>query len=246
MAFLLTLAASFTPRTPADSPPVIGPSGTSHATLILPQGQGEESFTPLVPAVEGAPAQGQPTVGEHSSTQVLRITLSRPRPEEEGLSPCSPPSKSPQWRSKKAPMTQLSPSRRSPKNMVHQELISSSSFQGREVEWELKDLRKHKAQEEGALRRRLKTLKCYYDSLKERYAACVRKTYSLLAELEGIRVKRNLAQHEREAFRKEKDTLRTDRDEAIQANEHLLKRLEDGSVQAESSLVGAQTVKDLK
>ncbi|GAA0166925.1 hypothetical protein LIER_40275 [Lithospermum erythrorhizon] len=36
------------------------------------------------------------------------------------------------------------------------------------------------------------------------------------------------------------------RDEAIQANERFLRRLEDGAVQAESNLMGAQTMEDLK
>ncbi|GAA0186926.1 hypothetical protein LIER_34214 [Lithospermum erythrorhizon] len=47
-------------------------------------------------------------------------------------------------------------------------------------------------------------------------------------------------------LRKEKHTLHANRDVAIQANEGLLKRLEDGSVQAESSLAGAQTAEDLR
>ncbi|GAA0183337.1 hypothetical protein LIER_30763 [Lithospermum erythrorhizon] len=47
----------------------------------------------------------------------------------------------------------------------------------------------------------LKTLTPDYDSLKERYAANVRKTDSLLEELEGVRVERNSTQHERDCFR---------------------------------------------
>ncbi|GAA0169133.1 hypothetical protein LIER_40711 [Lithospermum erythrorhizon] len=90
------------------------------------------------------------------------------------------------------------------------EEASGSSTRIPQLEWELKDLRKRKAQEEGALRRHLKALTRDFDSLKERDAASICNTDSLLVELE------------------------------------VMKRLEDGSVQAVSNLVGAKTAEDLR
>ncbi|GAA0183643.1 hypothetical protein LIER_31020 [Lithospermum erythrorhizon] len=58
----------------------------------------------------------------------------------------------------------------------------SSKRKGSPPEPGLKDLKKHKVQEERTLRHRLKALTRDYDSLKERYAANVCKTDSLLAE----------------------------------------------------------------
>ncbi|GAA0149339.1 hypothetical protein LIER_08542 [Lithospermum erythrorhizon] len=87
------------------------------------------------------------------------------------------------------------------------EEASGSSSRIPQLERELKDLRKHKAQEEGLLLRRLMTLAWNYDSLKKRYIASIYKIDSLLAELEGVMIERNSAQHERDAFGKDKDTL---------------------------------------
>ncbi|GAA0173726.1 hypothetical protein LIER_27284 [Lithospermum erythrorhizon] len=147
-----------------------------------------------------------------------RLQMSCPCPEEDGLSSCETPIHAGQWLLLPYP----------------------------QLERELKDLGTHKAQENGAHRHRLQAITMYYDSLKERYVSSVGKTDSLLAKLEGVRVKRNSAQQEREAFWKEKDTLRIDRDETIQVNERFLKRLEDGSVKAESILAGSQTVENLR
>ncbi|GAA0148425.1 hypothetical protein LIER_07874 [Lithospermum erythrorhizon] len=221
------------------------------ATPVPPQEQGEGSSTLLVTAVEDSsavPLANNPfslPVPPDQATQVLppspvELFVSRKR---NGSTPESPRSTSSQSKPKKtlipcplppgAITTREISERHRPREADLPPLISGqretsgSSSCIPQLEQELKDLKKNKVQEKGTLLRRLKTLSGAYDSLKERYAASVRKTDSLLDELESVRVERNSTYLEREAFRKERDTLRINWDEAIQANERLWKRLEE-------------------
>ncbi|GAA0173859.1 hypothetical protein LIER_27378 [Lithospermum erythrorhizon] len=93
------------------------------------------------------------------------------------------------------------------------EVASGSSSRINQLEQELRTLRKAKAREERrALRHHLKNLSGEHDTLKERYAASVRRTDSVKAELDGVRTERDFAEMEREAFWKERKVLRTSRD----------------------------------
>ncbi|GAA0156077.1 hypothetical protein LIER_13652 [Lithospermum erythrorhizon] len=103
------------------------------------------------------------------------------------------------------------------------EEASGSSSQIIQLELELRTLRKEKGREEACL----KNLARQYDTLKERYAASVRRTDSVRAEMDGVHAERDSTQMEREAFQKEMEVLRTDRDETLQSNVRLLGQLED-------------------
>ncbi|GAA0161629.1 hypothetical protein LIER_17901 [Lithospermum erythrorhizon] len=73
------------------------------------------------------------------------------------------------------------------------EEASGSSSHISQLEQEMNELKKCKVQEESVLQRHLKNLVGDHESLKERYASNVRKTDSLVAELERVKVERNYA-----------------------------------------------------
>ncbi|GAA0142762.1 hypothetical protein LIER_35630 [Lithospermum erythrorhizon] len=94
------------------------------------------------------------------------------------------------------------------------EEASRSTSSLSQIKQEMKTFRKHQAREDGILQCRLQNLTRDYDSLKERYAANVRKMDFVMAELEGLQVERDSTLLEREAFRKKREILRTSKEEA--------------------------------
>ncbi|GAA0158429.1 hypothetical protein LIER_15459 [Lithospermum erythrorhizon] len=97
---------------------------------------------------------------------------------------------------------------------------SGSSSRVSQLEQEHRTLTKEKAQEEGSLQPRLKNLAGDNNTLKEKYASI-----------------------------KEREVLRTSRDEAFQSNDRLLGQLEESRTQAtilETSLEGIQTPEGLR
>ncbi|GAA0166750.1 hypothetical protein LIER_21835 [Lithospermum erythrorhizon] len=65
---------------------------------------------------------------------------------------------------------------------------------------------REKAWEEGVLQRRLRNLTVEHITLQERYAASIRRTEAVRAELEGVQVERDSAQLERDALNKETES----------------------------------------
>ncbi|GAA0170650.1 hypothetical protein LIER_24871 [Lithospermum erythrorhizon] len=80
-----------------------------------------------------------------------------------------------------------------PPSPNHTELISSFSALGDKLEGELRALKKENPCEEGVLQRRLKNLVGEHITLQEKYAASVRRTEAVRAELEGVPAKRESA-----------------------------------------------------
>ncbi|GAA0185024.1 hypothetical protein LIER_32312 [Lithospermum erythrorhizon] len=154
------------------------------ATLVLEtEDHGEVgATTPL--AANPSPLPTPLTQAVQAPTSPLPPTTSKPSASKKskGSSPASPRSTHSQRISEKAPNIVLHP----PRGCSSYEESSGSTSHIPQLEWELEDLRKHKAQEEGTLRRRLKNLAGVYDSRKERYAASVRKKDTLRAKLEGV------------------------------------------------------------
>ncbi|GAA0143409.1 hypothetical protein LIER_04101 [Lithospermum erythrorhizon] len=70
--------------------------------------------------------------------------------------------------------------------MSSYEETNGSTSQVVQLKHELKILKKEKAQEEGVLQRCLRNLSGEHNTLQERYAASVRRTEAVRAELEGM------------------------------------------------------------
>ncbi|GAA0159502.1 hypothetical protein LIER_16259 [Lithospermum erythrorhizon] len=102
---------------------------------------------------------------------------------------------------------------------------SGSSSRAGQLEGELKTLKKEKAPEEGILHRRLKNLVGEHTTLQEKYAASIRHTEVVRAELEGV-------QAERDSALKDRDNLRAGRDEILQTHDRLLDQVTKSQRQA--------------